>query len=616
MRAQRLMIVLLASALATGVGFAQIGRTGSQWQTALGNAQRTSWLPTDDRISVPALSKPGFELQWKVKLGNRPRGVHGLGQGVTATGVTIFVPMSLVTGSSNTMYAVDNDLGYVVWERQFDSPLPAASAYCPGCISGGATRIVPLIETVTSRPAFGAGRGGAGYRSLLGQPGEGVPVEGRAAGAGRAGDPSPAANAGRGARGAAPAVEAVPPPPPAAQSGQAADRIPGSSRRADAQTDAERMAEAYGFGFLFKPSGVVYVIASDGMLHVLGLPSGKDMQRPAPFLPANAKWSSPIAVGTTLYAATSGDCGGAPSAVWAIDLDNEPKRVVSWKTGGGPVVGAVAFTSNGTLIAAIGAGRVTGDGKANALVALDPKTLQVKDWFSQPAADFVTGPTIIRHGDREIVAAATRDGRVWLLDATSLGGANHGTPLYVSKTVLGKGAVVSADALAAWRVTAPAPAASAPAPQPAQPAATDGAQWILLPVAGRLASGMPSTNGTISNGAVLAMKMTDSGGALALEPGWVSHDLAAPATPLIVNGVVFTLATGAPATASGQGTPAALHAYDGATGARVWTSGTAMTTFASPGSLWVGYGQVYVGGHDGTLHAFGFNDERRPTTDR
>ena len=98
MRVQRLMIVLVGSALVTGIGFAQIGRTGSQWQTALGNAQRTSWVRTDDRISVPALSQPGFELQWKVKLGNRPRGVHGLGQGVTATGVTIFVPMSLVTG--------------------------------------------------------------------------------------------------------------------------------------------------------------------------------------------------------------------------------------------------------------------------------------------------------------------------------------------------------------------------------------------------------------------------------------------------------------------------------------------------------------------------------------
>ena len=110
------------------------------------------------------------------------------------------------------------------------------------------------------------------------------------------------------------------------------------------------------------------------MLHVLGLPSGKDMQRPAPFLPANAKWSSPIAVGTTMYAAT----------VWQLrrSADRRCAQSISivtrnrWCRGtrtAGPVVGAVAFTSDGTLIAAIGAGRITGDGKANAIVALDPE---------------------------------------------------------------------------------------------------------------------------------------------------------------------------------------------------------------------------------------------------
>ena len=51
------------------------------------------------------------------------------------------------------------------------------------------------------------------------------------------------------------------------------------------------------YAFLFRPSGVGYVVSSDGMLHVLGLASGKDLQRPAPFLPANSKWSSPVAVG-------------------------------------------------------------------------------------------------------------------------------------------------------------------------------------------------------------------------------------------------------------------------------------------------------------------------------
>lgn len=594
MRGQRLMFVVLTSALAGSLTFAQPGRGGSQWLTALADAQRTSWIRSDDKISVAALSKPGFEPQWKSKLDNQPRGVHGLTQGVTAAGVTLFVPMSIVAGSSNNVYGIDNDLGYVVWQRHFDAALPASTPGCAGGITAGATRIVRLDGPAAAgaRGGGGGNRGAVGYRSLLGEPGQGVPAEGRAAGPGRAGDPSGAAApaAGRGtppgveqgaARGAARGAAA-----PAAAASQAVERIPGAPRREE---------DPNPWGFLFRPSGVGYVVSSDGVLHVVGLASGKDLQRPAPFLPANSKWSSPVAVDTTLYAATSGKCGGAPDGVWAIDLDSDAKPVVSWKTNGGGVVGAVAFTSDGTLIAAIGPGQTTGDGKANAIVALDPKTLQLKDWFSQPSAEFVTGPTILRHNNKSIVAAARKDGRILLLDLASLGGSDHATPLLVSKPFLDAGSSVSGDALATWQQS------------------SAGTSWILLPARGRLAAGSAATNGPVSAGAVVAVKLMDEGGALSLEPGWVSHDLSSPATPIIVNGVVFTLATGLPSTATGQGTPAGLHAYEGATGRRLWNSGKAMTTSASPGSMWSGLGQIYVGMSDGTLHAFGFNDERRPT---
>jgi hypothetical protein len=610
------MFLALTSALAGTIAFAQPGRGGSQWLTSLGDAQRTSWVRTDDKISVASLSKPGFELQWRQKLDNQPRGLHGLAQGVTAAGVTLFVPMSLVTGSSNNVYAIDNDLGYIVWQRHFEASLPAPTPACPGGISSAATRIVRLDQegVPAAGPGRGFGRGAVGYRSLLGEPGEGVPVEAPAAGRGRAvGDPSGVPPPGAGARGTPPAAAgrrgAAPAsgpaaPLPGARGGQAGERIPG----------APRMEEGGAFGFLFRPSGVGYVVSSDGMLHVVGLPSGKDIQRPAPFLPANSKWSAPVAVETTLYAATSGNCGGAPDGVWAIDLDSEAKPVTSWKTNGGGVVGAVAFTSTGTLIAAVGPGKTTGDGKSNAIVALDPKTLELKDWFTQPTAEFVTGPTILRYQDKDIIAAATKDGRIVLLDASSLGGANHATPLFTSKPFSGAGASVAADALAAWRQSsAPSPAPAAGAAS-APSTASAGTAWILLPVAGRLSADLAATNGAVSAGAVVALKVTETGSGLSLEPGWVSHDLSSPGTPLIVNGVVFALATGRPSTPGGRGTPAVLHAYDGATGKRLWNSGNSIATFASPGSLWTGLGQIYIGAHDGTLYAFGFNDERRHTS--
>jgi len=532
------------------------------------------------------LSKPGFELQWKVKLDNQPRGPYGLLQGVSAAGVTLFIPMSIVTGSSNNVFALDNDTGYVVWQRRFDGALPQATSACPGGITAAATRLVKLDASATAGGGgINFGGGNAGYRSVIGEPGQGVPLEGRG---GRG--PAPGApNAGP-ARGAAPdaARGAAPAAPPAR--GRAnqppAERIPG----------APAAPEGGGFGFLARPSGVAYVVAGDGIVHVVGLASGKDLQRPAEFLPPNSKWSAPIGVNTMLYAATSGKCGGAPDAVWGIDLDSDAKPVVSWKTNGGPVVGAIAFTTDGTLVAAIGPGQTSGDGKANAIVALDSKTLQLKDWFTQPDAEFVTGPTIIRQNDRDLVAAATKDGRVILLGASSLGGSNHSTPLHASKPFVGTGGSVSGGALAAWQQS------------------PNGPSWILLPVKGALATGAATTNGAISNGAVVALQIGESAGPMSLEPGWVSHDLSSAATPLIVNGVVFALGAGTPAPAAARGTSATLHAYDGATGKRLWTSGQGMAGVASPGSFWSTLGQVHVGMRDGTLYAFGFNDERSPFT--
>jgi hypothetical protein len=127
-----------------------------------------------------------------------------------------------------------------------------------------------------------------------------------------------------------------------------------------------------------------------------------------------------------------------------------------------------------------------------------------------------------------------------------------------------------------------------------------------------------ASNGAVGAGGVLAMKLTDAGGTLALQPGWLSHDMAAPATPITVNGVVFALSTGRPGAApnagtvaQGRGTPAILRAYEGASGRALWMSGASMTSFASARSFWSAMGQVYVGADNGAVYAFGFLDERR-----
>jgi outer membrane protein assembly factor BamB len=612
-------------AVMAGTMGAQVGRGTTEWLTAGADAQRTFWIRTDPKISVASMSQPGFERQWTAKLDNKTRGVNGLAHGVTANGVTLFVPMSVVAGSSNNVYALDNDTGYVVWQRHFDAALPAATAQCPGGMTAGATRIVPLVPPPITVPAAGGGgRAAQAYRSVIGEPGQGVPLDARGRGPGGA----PAGRAAPGSAAGTPAGTAPGAPPAAApgagapqRGADAAGAAPGrgqggggGGRGAQGPGIPGAPADVTGRGGYGRPSGVVYALSSDGILHVLGLPSGKDIQRPAEFVPANARWSDTIAVNATLYATTTGNCGGAPDAVWAIDLATEGKPVVSWKSHGGPIVGRLAFASDGTVLAAIGPGTATGDGRVNAIVSLDPKTLQVKDWFAQPGVEFVTGPTVFKQNERDIVAAATKDGRVLLLNTASLGGVNHSTPLHAS-TALSAGASpslgpsIEGDSLATWQELTITPAAAVPPvtatpgtaqpagppAAPAPPAVTYGTRWILAPV----------THG------VVAFKVVDAGGSVALERGWAAQGLAAPETPIVVNGVVFVLASGRPSTPAGRGSPAVLHAYDGTSGKELWTSGTAMTTFASPGSFYSAMSQVYVGTNDGSLHAFGFVDERR-----
>src|SRR5688572_24964840 len=128
-KSSRLVVGATALGIAVTVGTmgAQVGRGSTEWLTAGADAQRTFWVRTDPKISVAALSGPGFERQWSMKLDSTAKPGNGLLHGVTANGVTLFIPMSIVTGRANTVYAIDNDTGYVVWRRQFDAAVPAAT---------------------------------------------------------------------------------------------------------------------------------------------------------------------------------------------------------------------------------------------------------------------------------------------------------------------------------------------------------------------------------------------------------------------------------------------------------------------------------------------------------
>ncbi len=275
------------------------------------------------------------------------------------------------------------------------------------------------------------------------------------------------------------------------------------------------------------------------MLHSLYLSNGEEPNPPVAFLPANVNAHGFIVIDNVAYAATSGSCGGAPNGVWALDLTS--KEVAHWTPAAGDIAGSEgpAFGPDGTVYAATTAGD---------LVALEPKTLQAKATYQSGGQAFVSSPVIFEYKMSPMIAAATADGHLHLVDAASLTGAAY--PAIVS------------GASASWQDAA-------------------GVRWLAAP----------------SRNSIAAWKVVDRGGAPVLEAGWTSREIASPLAPIIVNGVVFAVASSS---------PAVLYALDGATGKQLWNSGKTVSAAVRNGGLSSSGSQIYLGAGDGTFYAFGF----------
>ena len=359
-------------AVAGGVALAQVGRGGSRMadRATVMRSERRGSGPTP-KISLETMSKPGFELQWTSKLDNQPRGLNGLAQGVTANGVTLFVPMSLVAGSSNNVYAhrqrhrlhrvaaalrrgaARADARRVPAgsrrRRRASSALDAAGPPAPphGGGADAAPRAIAAcsasrVKACRSRRLAAARRGACRRWALA--------ADRSLQWAARRSRGPPPVRRRRRRRRLAPAP-AVPP---------AAARVRGRPRQVAAARwpRHSRRAATGGAGGGSRPAvrrrlrGVERRHAARARTAVgQGHPAAGDV--PAGELPLVGRDRRRTRRCTPPPA---GNCGGAPNAVWAIDLESDAKPVVSWKTTAASVVGAVAFTTDGTLIAAIGPG--------------------------------------------------------------------------------------------------------------------------------------------------------------------------------------------------------------------------------------------------------------------
>jgi hypothetical protein len=514
-------VSIVLAVAATRAAQAQ-GRGGSNWTTTSSDAQRTSWVKTDPRISRESLQKPGFQLLWKTKLENQPRQLESLTQPMLLSNIISykgFKALAFVGGSSDNVYSIDYDLNKIFWKRHLNALPPAAGTIaCPGAMST-ITRATPLGQTAPALPGPTSG-------------GRGSPVP-------------PAGGGGRG----------------------------GNSN--------------------------VYAVSSGGLLHTLNPQTGDDLTPPVRFLPPNAKAVGSILIDTILYVAIRDGCGSAPNGVYAIDIGSDAKPVTHWESKGGNVAGnaGLTFGTDGNIYVATDGGASSGSNDGNAVVALDRQTLRAKDWFSPGKSAFTASPSAFQYKDKHLIVAANADGRLYVLDAASLGGPDHRAP--VSKT--------APYSIATGDFT---PGALATAEQ------GDGSRWVFAAAGGPLQAETTfgTTNGAVANGAIVAFRIVDQSGTPTLQPAWVSRDMMSPAPPTIVNGVVFAISSGehrsgdAPMTTAQRvqrSKPAVLYALDAATGKELWSSGTTISSFVRGVGPSAGDGQVYVVTYDGTIYAFG-----------
>ena len=525
------------------------GRGGGAWSTAGGDAQRTGWVRTDPRITKESAAKPGLQLLWKRQL---QKGAASFTQPVLLPNIISykgFKALAYLGGPADAVYSIDYDLNRVFWETRLSS---AAKGTLPACAGG---TIAVTRSATLGAPA--AGRGGRG----------------------QGGPPAPGA--------AAPPTPGAPGTPPPA-GGAPAGIPPGAGAPAPAAQGEGGRGRGAGGGGGGGGGGRgggnnVYAVSSTGMVHSLNPQTGEDLNPPAKFTGGSARLSGAVFIDNVVYAAVVEPCGGVASGVYAIDLTDNANTVSSFDAKGARVAGALgpAFANDGTLYVATGGS--TGDATyANAIVALESRTLKPKDWFTA-SAPFTSSPVVFTQGTRTLVAATNADGSLYVLDAASLGGADHKAPLAKSGQ-FSQAKDFAAGAISTWE--------------------DGGTRWIAAATGGPLAGDAKfgQANGAVKSGGIVAFRLSGEGSATTLEGAWSSRDVERPGAPIVLNGVVFAVSGGAMGQGKGK---SVLYAFDAGTGKDLWNSGNAMSSYVPGVPPSAGDGQIYVVTADGMLYAFG-----------
>ncbi len=546
----RKFAVIFIGCIACAIAWAGAASAQSRdWMTTNGDAQRSSWIRSDAKISKNSVKKPDFQFLWKMKLKNAPRQLNSLTPPATLDrliGYRGFRMLGFVAGSGDNLFTIDTDLGRMEWEKHLNASAPAGpgTLACPGGITTGMAR--PVLTTIPAL-ASGGGRGRSNpAKSAVGESGQGAVT-----------------------------LANVRPNPPG--DGGANPMLVQAARTNPANPPG---------GQLGAGPFLVFALAGDGRLHSLHMSNGADYEPPMKFLPPGSNANGLIVTDQFAYAVTEGGCGNAPNGVWAIDLIS--KEVKTFKANVAGSAG-MAFGGDGVIYAVTG----SGGEHPNSLIALDPKTLAVKASYSAGAQEFSSSPVIFTYKDKTLIAATTRNGSVHLFDS-----ANLKAPLSSSPAIGKEGADdFTPGALASWQdaggvrwILAPTVGAQANALgfKADNGAITKGAvvAWKIVEQNGALTlqPGWASRNlvspltPTIINGVVFVTS----------------------------SGEFRTNSKMTAAMRAARSSRAVIYALDGATGKELWNSGATITSFTRSGALSGGMSQIYLTTYDGTIYAFGF----------
>jgi outer membrane protein assembly factor BamB len=368
----------------------------------------------------------------------------------------------------------------------------------------------------------------------------------------------------------------------------------------------------------------IYLITSEGKLRGLNYVNGEERFPPTQFVPPHSKnWSLNVMDGV-VYTTISQGCGGARSGVYAMNL-NDPTRPVTpfyISVGGGAGIwgrAGAAIGPDGKIYAE------TGDGiwdppagkYADTVLALT-KDLQLADYYTPANREYISkkdldmgciSPVVFPFKNWTLIAASGKEGVIYLLDAASLGGPDHRTPLFRARY---SNDDVDFAGRGPWGSLSTAED-------------SEGRRWLYVPTMGPPSDSMPKpkyTNGPAGRGSVMAFEVVVENNKPVLVPMWVSRDMSMPEPPIIANGVVFALSNGENARqAKDDGTlltsadrirtktgNAVLYALDAATGKELWSSGDQIDSWTHLSGMALSYGRVYVTTFDSRAYAFGLKE--------